>query len=261
MPRLKKDTVNVKISPNNAPQRRESVEVEFHVNSAGEFYCEVPERLLVAVPGIGPLSDSKGRVFVRENRASRKSLYAQALDDLYVAIRTLLAKACEPKVTTETLILYNIESHVSFAVGEDGDIARNATGNAKWVSVDERYGNHHATNCAQGGYSLVVGAKVVTRMTVDYGNSKDVEDITFKPEQEIDENGNQHPASKLNSWCSFSLPKGCKSMPYSDEAALFFDNMMMGMARLSRMIQEQTYEPEDLTALIQSQQTLLPSPD
>lgn len=256
MPRLKKDTLNVRVSPVDASPRTVSVEVEFHVNSQGEFYCEIPEEGLDAFSsdGRGEVPDN---VTVAPNRAKRLAMYASTLDDLYEALREAIRKANEPITSEEDVILYNIESHVSFAVDEHGEIARNAKGNAQWVEDKHRYGDHHAARRASGGYSLTIGAKVVTQMIVDYGDRQEVVNLPFKPDREYDEDGNLHPGLKLNEWCSFRLPENAKAMPYSHQAARFFDDLMFGMAKLSKMVQEKTFDHNDLEALINSNQRLL----
>jgi hypothetical protein len=262
MPHLKKDTITVRVSPFGMGSRRESVDVSFSVNSAGEFYCEVPERLLVAFSPEGIVNMDLPGVRIGDNRAGKKALYAESLKPLYDALGSVLQKVTEPEVSEEVLILYNIESHVSFAIDEHDEVTRNAKGNAQWpeLSRDSPYGGHHAGKRAQGGYSLTVGAEVVTRTTIDYGDSKDVRDQRYNPSPQYDEHGYQHPAATLNEWTSFTLPEDCKSMPYSDEAALFFDDLMYGMARLSRMIQDRTFDQESLMTLIKSHQSLLPGP-
>lgn len=257
MPRLKKDTLNVRVSPADASPSMVSVEVEFHVNSQGEFYCEIPEEALAAFTADGRGDDSE-RVTVSPNRAKRLSMYASTLDDLYGALKEAIRKANEPIISEEVVILYNIESHVSFAVDEHGEIARNAKGNARWVEDKHRFGDHHAARRADGGYSLTIGAKVVTQMIVDYGDRQEVVNMPFKPERECDDEGNLHPGLKLNEWGSFRLPENAKRMPYSDQAARFFDDLMFGMAKLSKLVQEKTFDQEDLMALIQSNQGLLP---
>ena len=48
------------------------------------------------------------------------------------------------------------------------------------------------------------------------------------------------------------LLKNFKEIPYSDESALFFYNLMLSMARISKMIQEHTFNQENLIRLIAS---------
>lgn len=44
-----------------------------------------------------------------------------------------------------------------------------------------------------------------------------------------------------------------KEIPYTDEAALFFYSLLMGMAQISRQIREATFQQENLLALISKQ--------
>ena len=64
--------------------------------------------------------------------------------------------------------------------------------------------------------------------------------------------GNQNPAQMLNSWTAFTLPDNAKEIPYTNEAALFFHNLMFGMAKISKQIQEATFQQNNLLELIES---------
>ena len=165
----------------------------------------------------------------------------------------------EPTVKKEPVILYNIESHVSFAEDEDGNIFPNAGyQGAKWVHSEENrlmYGGHHASQPSNGGYSLTIGAIAKLKITYSYGGSEKIEyENYYKGESHL---GNKNPAQRLNSWCSFTLGKNPKEMPYSDEAAEFFYNLMYGMAKLSQMIQNNTFDQTELFRLIASNNNLL----
>ena len=62
--------------------------------------------------------------------------------------------------------------------------------------------------------------------------------------------GRNNPAELLNSWTSMGVGENPKEIPYSAEAALFFHRMLLGMAEISRRVQEATFTPQKLQELI-----------
>ena len=110
------------------------------------------------------------------------------------------------------------------------------------------YGCHHASNPSYGGYNLTIGARALLKKTIIYGEIKKIKyESYYKGESHL---GHDNPAQLLNSWCSISLPEDCKEIPYTDEAALFFHNLIFGMAQLSKRIQEHTFDQKNLLELI-----------
>lgn len=225
--------------------------VVFKINSKGIFACQLPEQIVSFFKVFEKYDDG---VWCDKDRSGSLSIYAPTL----IALETLLEKALracnEPAVTEEHVILYNIESHISFATNEQDEIFPNASfEGAAWATDigDDVYGGHSSSNVSKGGYSLTVGAIAMTKITKSIGNKTTVDYQRYnKGASHL--NSRDNPAAMLNSWCSFRLPDRPKEMPYSDEAAMFFYNLMLGMARLSKMIQESTHDQEHLLTLIHS---------
>jgi hypothetical protein len=221
------------------------------VSADGEFYANVPEHFGDVLRGYLP-TKAGGCVKVQAN----------TLEALERTLREAVAAYDAPEETTELVIAYNIQSRVSFWLGEDGEIypngyhARIKSAGGKWANGDQ-FGNHHATNPAEEGYSLTVGAEALEKTTKTYRTGKT--EVSYKKYygENGDHLGGTTPAEKLNGWCGLSLPKNAKEIPYSDEAALFFHDLMMGMAKISKMIQERTANQNDLMALIMSGNHLL----
>lgn len=227
----------------------ESMKVKVNVDVDGVFYCYVPENMLAAVKAVfGGMYDS---------RNDKLKVFANTFANLKTLLFKTLKLHITPEVTEEHVIRYNIESHVSFAVDDAGNIFPNAGyEGADWMHDErEKYGNHHACQAAPGGYGLTIGARAMTKLTYKYGDQKNVK---YKEYYKGDHHlGTDNPAQLLNSWCSFSLPEDPKEIPYTDEAALFFHDMMLGMARLSQMIQSSTFDQSKLLELIESGGQLL----
>jgi hypothetical protein len=233
-------------------ERTQPLKIKISINADGEFYCDPPEELsLFFKPSSEFLRDYRSvRVGIMRGRTK---LISSNYTDLKKALSTALAQHLEPTIESETVIRFNIESHIMFAIGDDGELYPNCYyPGTRWPdrSLEDRFGRHHAQAPARGGYSLSIGAVALTKTTKTYGTIKKV---TYKPYYKGESHlGNDNPAQKLNSWCGISIPEGAREIPYTDEAALFFYDLMMGMARLSKMIQDHTFETESLLQLIEN---------
>jgi hypothetical protein len=245
MARLKKCSVGAKL-PNGLGSV--IVDVIYHVNSDGEFYCEIPSEILSFFEEYKTYSE---KVSCSKNKVDKLSIYANSLADLESILIQAITDVNQPIITNEYVIRYNIESQVSFAENSDGDIFPNAGyPNAEWSALDDSkmYGRLHASNQACGGYSLCVGAQALVKKTTKVGEKCTVEYSRYY--KGGNHHGNANPAERLNSWVSFSLPKDCKEIPYTDEAAIFFHDIMYGMAKLSKLIQLNTFEQSALLETI-----------
>lgn len=245
MPRVKKAHFS---ALNKATNNLESVDVEIHINASGEFYAHVPEYLLPAIDS--SFLDLRARWQVE----GRTKVHASTLAALEECILKAFIAYLKPEITEEPVILYNIESHVSFAEDAEGNIFPNAGyPGAKWPGTESKvmFGEHHSTSPSRGGYSLTIGAKAMMKRTYKFGDNARVEySQYYKGGSHL---GKENPAELLNGWCSFSLGENPKEIPYTDEAALFFHNLLLGMATLSRKIQAATFHQANLLALIAKQ--------
>lgn len=247
MPRVKKYTFEVSIGDGLGTVR---ADVVFYVNTAGVFYCQVPVEVLDYF-SVGELYQDA--VKCRLNKGGQLTLYANTLDALEDIIVVAIRACNTPEVITELVIQYNLESHISFAQTQDGVIHPSAQSDgAQWSDEGKNgmYGGHSAGNRSQGGYSLTIGAKAMVKVTSKVGERVSVKyNRYYKSGNHFD---TSDPSGLLNSWTGFSLPKNPKEIPYTEEAALFFHNLMLGMARLSKQIQEATFDQSNLLAAIQS---------
>jgi hypothetical protein len=224
------------------------------VDDAGVFQVRVPEELLEVVRATRFDGKTVASVSVRGHTHLRGPVLATLREALQQAYLQVLA----PEVTVERVILYHLGSHVSFAETPDGTIVPNASWpDASWAS-NAWYGEHHSAKPSQGGYSLVIGARVVDKTTLKRGNT-----VTVKYERVGAEGERTDPLYLLQSWAAFSLPDEdeCSEMPYTPEAALFFHRLLLGMAELSRRIQEFAHDEQRmLAAIANGSAMLLPAP-
>lgn len=245
MPRFKKE----KFFADNSAGSTINLDVVINISAEGEFYANLPDYLRDA------FSD---RQTTRSGRASNdaKSVFkvvAKTYADLKQQIETGLNKHLRPDVSETPVIRYNIESHVSFAEDEMGNIFPNAGfEGARWNHEHRtRYGDHHATNPARGGYSLTIGARAMLKRVIRHGTNERVEYENFyKGGSHLE---HENPAQLLNSWSAIDQSKLTREIPYSDKAALFFHSLLLGMATLNRQIQTATFDESAMLALIERQ--------
>ncbi len=248
MPHLK--TMDFTVKDASSRKIKAIFKTKIAVNSEGVFYANLEEEFLKSIKGVIP-----NRCYKRNNRNDTIQVLDRDLDTLTSQLQKVFDTHLKPEVTVEHVIIYNIESHVSFTEDEEGNIFPNGTfKGSKWADSGGgkgMYGGHHSSQPSDGGYSLVVGARAMTKTIHKYGDSEEVEyNMYYKGESH---HGHDNPAQLLNSWCSFSLDiDKAKQMPYTDESAIFFYNLMMGMAKISQMIQHSTFDQENLMKLIAS---------
>lgn len=248
MPLLSTETIKAE-----TPAGRVTEKIKINVNTDGDFYCDIPD---VLKDFFGPVSESYPKTrsehaHTRRGRAGKEQLFAKTKADLVDALQNALIATTQPEVTREPVIRYNIQSMIAFAEDAEGNVFPNAGyPGAQWPTHNNRYGDIRATSKARNGYSLTIGAVAAMKVTKRLGNH---ESVSYEPYYRGgSHHGRDNPAEKLNSWGSFSLPEQCQEIPYTDESALFFHNLMHGMAALSKMIQEHTFDQDRLLQMIES---------
>lgn len=230
------------------------LKLKVNIDAQGHFYATLPEEYAETVQGV--LGHASTSVNSERGVKITEETY-EAFRKQVVAVMTAYSM---PLYEEYPVIRYNLETHVTFAVDEGGNVFPNGYfEGASWPADDGRYGNHHAASPCEGGYSLTIGARALLKKVTRYGSAEKVE---YKPYYKGESHlGVDNPAQLLNAWCGVSLGKGAREMPYSDEAALFFHTLMQSMAMLSKQIQEHTFDPDDLAALISKGGfALLPAP-
>ncbi len=224
--------------------------VSIKINADGDFYCYLPDKYIFAVKD----------VFKRDWqwKEDKIRIHSTTFAGLESSISAVIRINAQPEILEEPIIRYNIESHVSFAEDDAGNIFPNAGyPGAKWKhhSIEGMYGDHCSSKLAKGGYGLIVGAKAVMKKTLTYGETKKIKyEGYYKGGHHLTY---ENPAQLLNSWASIKLPDDAKEIPYTDEAALFFHNLMLGMSQLSKRIQEATFDQQNLLKLISEGSGLL----
>lgn len=250
MPKLKKAEFTAK----NETGAVDTILIDIEIRANGIFYAHIPEKLRV--------SFDEDRIEARSR--PRKGFFvtnAATFGEIEQRIRKAHNDFMKPTVAEEAVIRYNIESHVSFAMDAEGRIFPNAGyPGAEWGrDRSKTYGDHDACHSAPGGYSLTIGARALIKRTTTHGKESAVEYRSYYKDD--DHHGHDNPAQLLNSWTAVGLPDEAREIPYSDEAAMFFFNLLKGMAELNRRVQEFTNTPEKLALTISKSSGILMLPN
>lgn len=237
----------IAITSRNDAGVTESLRVDIKISADGTFYANVPEDLAALI-------DSSFRAYSARPPAGMVRVVSATFDALHRALAGAHKALLQPEITEEHVIRFALQSSVSFAITDSGELVPNAGfPGAAWPDRETRlrYGDHTANDPARGGYSLTIGARAVTKRIARFGS---VERITYSNYYGGGSHlGHDNPANLLNSWTSFQLPENAREIPYTDEAALFFHRLLLGMAELSHRIQEATFTTDRLESLIASQ--------
>lgn len=238
MSHFKTETISTRTKTGNHVDK-----IKIFISADGFFYANLEPELLSAVRG------TIGNQFIRKN--DKVHISFGDLASLISVLKRIFENHYTPQRKEEHVILYNIESHVTFAEDKNGNVYPNSGfDGASWHDLnDKMYGQHHASQPSNNGYSLTIGAKAKTKITYIYGDCEKVEYVNYY--KDGSHLNHDNPANLLNSWTSFNLTN-FKEIPYSDESALFFHNLMLSMAKISKMIQEHTFNQENLMRLIAS---------
>ncbi len=213
---------------------------EVSVTADGVFHLTIPEELASTA---NALADREKDIDVIPSRANwtvvGKNLEAcesfiKHVGDDYVA--------CE--ISEEPVILYGADTRCAYFKGTDGLIYPNGAKGGNWC------GNIHATSRAPF-YSVGFAAFCLIKVTYTRGSGTKVE---YKYEREA-----FGPYWKLlNSFCGLEIHhRSLKEMPYTEEAAKFFYDTMLGLCHLADRINTFFGSKEALTAAIAAQAPLL----
>ena len=220
----------------------DDLKVKIMISAGGLFYAKLPEYLFTASSNLS----GDRNITVEPVLKGVFKVSTTTLNVLERTIEGLMTDSIQPEIKEALVIRFNIQSDVSFAENDEGDIFPNAGfPGAEWhhheSDENEMYGGHHATQPADGGYGLIVGAQVLLKTEYTFGGA-------VKTEYSY----SQNHGKCLNKWVAFKLPEHCKEIPYTEEAENFFNELLHGMAKLSQFIQKSTFSPQALLETIQA---------
>jgi hypothetical protein len=171
-------------------------------------------------------------------------------------IRAAMDDYLAVEIHTERVIVYAHDCKVCYSEALDGSLHPNGYFAEKEPGKAKHGGKLHATEHSRY-FCVGIFARVYDRVTYIRPASQKIElkrvgfDIYDKS-----------PAARLNAFIGLSLDANERTpyMPYTDEAADFFTNMMTGMCELARKLDDFLGDREKLELAISRQALLLGAP-
>ena len=238
------------------PEGGEQIKVDVSINVGGEFYFNCKELEHSVIDRLRASS----RVSVGRSSHGHTHASATTFEALHVAFFEAVNDAYTPEITEEKVIRYIVSSDTCYAENDAGDIRSTAGDGYKWTGDGKSSSGHWDRS---KGYRIGVGAAAFTKTTYTY------RDGTSKSEFEYYYGKGDHlharcPASRLNSWNHVGFSRngdiyGEKiiEIPYTDEAAEFFYEMMYGICKIAQRLDEFIGTPDQLQLAIQNKTQLL----
>lgn len=247
------------------------------VDSKGEFSVEIPEELATSAQALLKQPIWAGHIKVEQARV-HWHIKSRALDSLERFVEAAMAEHMAVVVTKELVIRYRYRNHTAGAKDAQGNIHPNG----HWVDKPgsdqknwEWAGNQniHATN-RPSLFGVGVVARVYMKVTYTRNGGSKVDYTNDLPGSHWDRN----PMRRLNDFIvqapderdgfrSGDIMTSGKSpsdniheMPYSDEAASFFADLMVAMCRLGEQLDNFVGNRANLELAIERGATLLPAP-
>lgn len=218
---------------------------QININADGEFYTKLPDELADVIVGTSHMTCKGGKCF------------AKTFDSLRSELNTQISCIVAPEVVQEHVILYWVLPSVSFCTDgtPDSEIYRNGSEvpNRDYHWCDEKkYRRRSCQWCnSTGGMGFYIGAVARIKTTTKLHNRDKVEYL----------NSDNELANKtLNAWCLGLVPSNANEMPYSDEAALFFDHAIRQIVEASRKVVDFLDDRQKLIYAIENGNNLLEGP-
>lgn len=245
--------VSTEIIRYTADGHEDHFRVDVSVDTSGVFYARPRDDVFELIQRDRQLRQQLD-LGLGDGRKAQGTVTARTMNELLIGLRQALILVNQPTVTSQLVIRYLLESRVSFAEQPDGTIVPStAWKDARWPDTTP-YGKLHAQNQSHG-YSMHIGAEAMTKKQTVYGGGKPILSYEYyygtgDDGRPLSHHERQHPAGLLNSWVSFSLPDKCPEMPYTDEAALWFHQLMLRMAYMQRSIQQMLADQQRFIELV-----------
>lgn len=245
------------------------VKIQINVDTKGVFSCQ-PLPFMAEI--IEQLNADLSGIFKNGTKITDNPLKIcnPIYDNLIADLKLLLNHYATPDISERLMIAYKVTSDGSFVQDAQNNIHRNGAvldaNNQAWRWFDGLGHDKNAIHLNRGRrdtHSIGFGARVVVETTKRYNNDLTVVSYRF-PEKD---SALMTPAiENLNAWGGLngllqSSPQAYKNnrielIEYTEQAALFFDEMMWRMSEMSNRLSEFFNNP-DHTHLINQGASLL----
>jgi hypothetical protein len=225
----------------------QKIDVDINVDTKGMFYAKIPDELLDFAEKYANSPESKTRT---SRIGNDQKIFASNLDDLEYFLSSVNRLKAKDELKVEVVILYRINNHVAYYKYPDGKIEPTGGGEK---NHNKPTGEWHGIEGREQGnnYSVQLYAKVVVK--ISQANSDKVKWDRPENRNHGPDSSRNRPesvemgeyAEKLNSFNNLGWPKDfchdesqvnpkhCVEIPYTEERAKFFHDMLIGMCKLA----------------------------
>lgn len=240
----------------NKAGEKMSFEAAMSVDSQGVFSIMVPDVLESACRHLQlDIARPKTNLFVR----------GRDLEKVKSQVRQAVVAHMETEAVTERVIVFSTDIKASFWQNPDGSMASNG-----YMGVSREQGGDWGTigdldaRQTVPHYVVGLGARVVDRVEHRRGDSVIKVRYVKADTGRFDWNDGMEWAHRLNSFTGLHIDleraHGMQRMPYTEEAAKFFHDSLIGLCVLARQIDGFFKSPEALQLAIEKQLPMLGAP-
>ena len=236
-----------------------ALECPVYVDSRGEFSAELDPRIDESAHRMDSVHRHKGFVELKMYRGKWR-VYSRQLEVIREFLKAAAEDTMQCEVIRERVIAYRIETVASFYITSDGGFHPNGChpeggvmsgGWWKQRRKGRNYGSDH-----QPGYRIGLGAAVLDRLTYrrKSGDTVVYEYVRYDEDEQVEVR-----ARDLNTFSSgVNLDDGdVDFMPYTEEAAAFFADMIRRMCHMVKAVDDFFADKPRLERLIAEGKPLL----
>lgn len=229
---------------------------EVSVDGEGLFGVTAPDELEDTLRGVVKARAQEGLSAYRAAKNLR--IYGPTLQACKDTIIRAGKEFVSCEITTEKVILYNSETSVCYSKTDNGVICPN--GYSPDGAPSQHCGTLHAANhdrFYRVGFAAVVMDKVTHKSSsntkIEFKRAADQGGMHCYPETYHD---------KLNAFCGLNIhPPSMKEIPYTEEAAKFFYEIMIAMCSLADRLTGFIGDDDRVKLAIEAKQTFFALPE
>lgn len=252
MPKIADQYINVRLEDDGDAYRYKAAA---KVSTDGVFSIELKEELTDSADAILK-RDSQKYVGVGVSYGAKRYVTCKALKEGLALIHAATQDFMRAEVASELVICYQIDNGISYYKSGDGEIFPNGGFVRNYAKDEGKWcGDLHATQ-RSGTYSIGLGARVYEKRTLTRvsGVTTDYE-VTYGGGSHFDQDTwlqklNQFPALTID-------PGSCPEMPYTEDAARFFYQTILGICQISDRMREFFDDPVLLGKRIEARTSFL----
>lgn len=213
---------------------------DINVDTAGKFYFKLEQDHIPFAQRYikdGIKLESNHELYI--DGRNKNNLYSDNLTTLESALKTICYQFAQSGIKEELVIRYYISNTMVYFKETDGNIFPTKTDAGK--NADGEWVGERGTFQSEKGFSLIVHAQVSCKITqsgsttIKYvwpGHNETIGDIY---NEHGDLTGNKYEfMHRLNRFVStWNDEKDLKEMPYTEQRAKFFYELLLGMCRLA----------------------------